>query len=403
MTHENKLGLFIHWGIYAMTGLQEQALARFSLPREDYESLPARFNPVRFDADEWVLAAKDAGMKYICFTAKHHDGFCLFNTRLTCYNIMNTPFGRDVLLELSDACRRHGMLLSLYYSNPDWHHPAAYNPHSSHQWRAVNRDHSHFSKYLSFVRGQIRELLTQYGPIYTLFWDIPPGMHDPSMNEFVRSLQPGILINNRGFDEGDFSTPERETGENASLRPYPRMTEACNSVDMQSWGYRNHADFYSVRHLLSSIDQVMARGGSYLINIGPRPDGSLDPAQMERVRRIGDWYRRMDGCLECHESDPFDYQPVNAGPCIAVRKNGATYLHFYEGLIGTAVSLRHFPGKPASVRLMNTGLDLPFSVGVQPGYINSETGRAEHEYLHISSIPVDDLPAEPVVIEIRWD
>ena len=402
MTHENRFGLFVHWGVYALTGLHEQAFARWNLPREEYERLKDSFNPIRFNPEEWVLLAKEAGMKYICFTAKHHDGFCMWDTRLTDYSIMNTPCGKDVLRMLASACKKHGLALSIYYSLPDWHHPDAFNPSSSHQWRALPSDEGRYERYKDYVRGQIQELLTGYGPVYTLFWDIPPGMNDPSMNEFVRSLQPGILINNRGFDEGDFSTPERESDENKSLAPYSRMTEACNSIDSLSWGYRENAAFYSYRHLLSSIDQVMARGGSYLLNIGPMADGSLHPSHAERIRRIGDWYARMEGCLECHEPDEFDYQLRGAGQCVAVKKDGKTYLHFFDGLISSCVAFGRYPSVPKSVRLMNTGTSLPFSEEKLPGFIDPETGVIKEARLFIREIPVDELSAEPIVLEIKW-
>ena len=403
MTHENRFGLFIHWGVYALTGRHEQAFARCGVAREEYERLKDSFNPVRFNPEEWVLLAKKAGMKYICFTAKHHDGFCMWNTAYTDYSIMHTPYGRDVLKLLADACSKHGMALSIYYSLPDWHHPNAYNPRSSHQWRSVAREENRFDLYLEYVRNQIRELLTGYGPIYTLFWDIPPQIHDPSLNDYVRSLQPGIFINNRGFDEGDFSTPERESDSSASLLPYARMTEACNSIDSQSWGYRQEADFYSLRHLLSSIDQVMARGGSYLLNIGPMADGSLHPEHAGRIERIGRWYTAMNGCLECHEPDPFAYRMKGAGPCIVTKKDGKSYFHFFDGLMTGAVAFETYPSMPKSVRLMNTGTFLPFALRALPGFYTSPAGLSDRIYLQIRRIPVDELCCEPIVIEVEWE
>lgn len=175
-------------------------------PREKYEALIHEFNPIQYDPEEWVLLAKSAGMKYICFTTKHHDGFCMWNTRYRDYNITNTPYGKDVLKMLADACRKHGMLLSLYYSNPDWHHPYGCNPASTHQWKALKRTDVNTGIYREYIKNQITELLTKYGSIYTFFWDIPPNIKDPSLNELIRSLQPGIFINDRGFDTGDFST-----------------------------------------------------------------------------------------------------------------------------------------------------------------------------------------------------
>ena len=192
MTHENMLGMFIHWGIYAQTGLQEQALARYDMKNEDYEKLRYTFDPTEYDPEAWVLLAKKAGMKYICFTAKHHDGFCMWDTEFTDYCIMNTPYGKDVLKMLSDACAKHAMKLSLYYSNPDWHHEYGYNPASTHQWKAVRKDRVDTDKYREYIKNQITELLTNYGPIYSFFWDIPPHVEDTSLNELVRRLQPGI-------------------------------------------------------------------------------------------------------------------------------------------------------------------------------------------------------------------
>lgn len=402
MTHENKFGMFIHWGFYALTELQEQAFVRYNLPRDEYEALASRFNPVHYNPEEWVLLAKQAGMKYICFTAKHHDGFCMWDTKYTDYSIMNTPYGKDVLKMLADACHKHDMLLSIYYSNPDWHHPKGYNPASSHQWRSVDFEHPDVEAYKTYIKNQITELLTNYGKIYTLFWDIPPRLEDKSINEYARSLQPGIYINNRGFDEGDFSTPEREDDHDGNYKRYSHMTEACNAIDAQSWGYRREADFYSLRHLCSSIDIVMARGGSYLLNIGPMADGSLHPDHVDRIARIGDWYQRMEGCLENHEADEFDYCVRASGDWIATRKNGKTYFHFPQGVRATAVAIPNYPSMPRSVRLMNTGAALPFAAEVLPSYFNGKTGQAEQVYLHIRNIPADELASEPVVIEVEW-
>ena len=402
MTHKNKLGMFIHWGIYALTELQDQAIIRYDMDRAAYEALAQQFNPVQYDPEKWVLLAKEAGMKYICFTTKHHDGFCMWDTKYTDYSIMHTPYGKDVLKMLAEACQKHGMLLSLYYSNPDWHHPCGYNPASTHQWMAVNKDKPDFDTYRTYIKNQITELLTNYGKIYTLFWDIPPRIEDRSLNEYVRSLQPGIYINNRGFDEGDFATPEREYKQDQALSRFERMTEACNAIDAQSWGYRREADFYSYRHVLSAIDKIMARGGSYLLNIGPRADGTLDPTHAERIRRVGGWYRRMEGCLEEHEDDPFDYQVHKSGDCLITKKNGKTYFHFYNGTRATAVAMKNYPCVPRCVRLLNTGDVLPCKAEVLPDYFSGVTGKAEQVYLHIRGIPVDELASEPIVLEVTW-
>ena len=390
--------MFIHWGLYALTGIQEQALVKAKIPHAEYEALSERFNPFNYDPDAWVRLAKEAGMKYICFTTKHHDGFCMWDTKQTDYNVMNTPYGKDVLKMLADACERHGLGLSLYYSCPDWHHEYGYNPASTHQWGAKYPEKVDTGRYISFVREQVKELLTGYGKIYAFYWDIPPHIDDPSMNEMIRELQPGIYINDRGYDKGDFSTPEREF-ESAARARYTRMTEACNSVGEQSWGFRIDEDFYSARHLISAIDRYMAMGASYVLNVGPTPLGEIDEEYAKRIRRIGDWYNRMGGALECHEADEFDYGVVG-NYCIATRKSGKTYLHFPDGLRSDAVAIKNYPSMPKAVKLLNTGEYLPFKISELPSYCDNRGLPCSH--LHIRKIPIDDLASEAIVIEIEW-
>lgn len=394
---ENKFGMFIHWGIYSQLGLQEQAIARYDMDPSEYEKLADTFNPVNYDPEQWVLLAKQAGMKYICFTTKHHDGFCMWDTKYTEYNIMNTPYGRDVLKELAEACEKHGILLSLYYSCPDWNYEYGRNPHATHQWKA--KEKVDLEKYITYIKNQITELLTGYGKIYTFFWDIPPRFEDRSLNELVRKLQPGIYINNRGFDEGDFSTPERGYKDVGSNR-FEQMTEACNSVGEQSWGYRENEDYHSIRYLTMAIDKIMAMGGSYLLNVGPKPNGTIDEKSAAMIRRVGDWYNRMEGCLEETDEDTFAYK-IRKYKYLVTKKDGKSYFHFFNGISSSALAFEVYPAVPQSVRLMNTGEALSFEVCKLPEYLDDETGIAK-TFLHISGIPIDELESEPIVVEILW-
>ena len=397
----NLFGMFIHWGIYSVAGLHEQAFAKYDFDRKQYEGMKDVFEPVKYDPEQWVLLAKNAGMKYICFTTKHHDGFCMWDTKYTDYNIMNTPYGKDVLKMLADACQKHGMKLSLYYSNPDWHHVNAYNSKSSHQWKAVDKASADFKKYREYVINQVTELLTNYGKIYTFFWDIMPQIEDRSINELVRKLQPGILINNRGYDEGDFSTPERGEGDRLEFRHFEKMTEACNAVGFNSWGYRKNEDYHSVRNLTYSVMKIMALGGSYLLNVGPRPDGTIGDREKKIIERVGKWYLSTEGCLENAEADDFDYG-LKEHACIINKKNGKTYFHFTQGLSYDAVYIERFPSIPKKVRLLNTKEELPFEMRVIPSYYDRDSGICTGEYLTISNIPVDDLENEPITIEVEW-
>jgi alpha-L-fucosidase len=359
-----------------------------------------QFNPTDYDPEKWVILAKQAGMKYICFTAKHHDGFCMWDTKQTDYNIMNTPYGKDVLKMLADACKKHGLLLSLYYSNPDWHYEYGYNPQSpSHQWGAKYKHQVDTVKLRDFIKSQITELLTNYGDIYTLFWDIPPGIEDPSLNELVRSLQPNIYINDRGWSEGDFSTPEREY-ESPNSQHFTRMTEACNSVGQQSWGFRKNEDFYSKRHLCCAIDRYMSCGASYLLNVGPDASGVITPEYSRNLLKVADWYNRMNGCLEGACADDTDYG-IRHNQYIATTKDGKTYLHFYNGLISSTVAIKNFSSQPKKVVLMNNGKKLEYDLILLPEFIDMNKTQQE-PLLHIYGIDIDNFSDEPIVIEIEW-
>ena len=393
---ENKFGMFIHWGVYSIVAKHEQVLRLFA--HDEYEKLMHSFNPVNYDPEKWVLLAKEAGMKYICFTAKHHDGFCMWDTKYTDYKITNTPYGKDTLKMLADACKKHGMLLSIYYSCPDWHYEYGYNPASlpSHQVKAKNKSTPDTEKLRAYIKAQIEELMTEYGKVYTLFWDIPPAIEDRSINELVRKLQPEILINNRGFDEGDFSTPERSF-DNSNGR-YEHPTESCNSVDEYAWGYNKNRNFYATSALCSAIHETMARGGSYLINVGPNELGEITPDYEKQIRAIGNWYNKMEGVLEASVGDEREYDIAKAGSWYnqytVTKKNGKSYFHFYHGLISSHVFFNTFPSLPKSVRLLNTNKPLPFAV--------RDNRIATYDGLDVYDIPVDELAGEPLCIEIEW-
>ena len=392
--------MFIHWGVYSAYALHEQALARCDIDVAEYEKNALLFNPAEYDPEAWVTLAKEAGMKYICFTAKHHDGFCMWNTKYTEYNVMNTVYGKDTLKMLADACQKHGMLLSLYYSCPDWNHPYGYNPASTHQWTAKNiGGEVKTDVYVEYVKNQITELLSNYGKIYTLFWDIPPHIDVPELNELARRLQPGILINDRGYGPGDFSTPERDYTP-CDLKRYKRITEACNSVGEISWGYRAEENFHSIRYLIGSIDKIMALGGSYLLNVGPDSRGVITEEYARRIKAVGSWYNRLGGVLECHDADDTDYGVIS-NRCIINTKNGKSYFHFYDGIISSSVLLKNPKALPKSVKLLNNGADLEYKIDKLPRNFGEET-ILSMSCLVIRNIPVDELANEAIVIEIEW-
>jgi len=233
---EARFGMFVHWGIYAVAGWHEQHQWRGRVPRTEYVKLAGQWNPVKFDPDQWLDLAESAGMRYVCLTTKHHDGFCLWDTKLTDFNTMNTPYGRDIVGMLAEACHRRKLPLCLYYSCADWHHPNYPNEGRHHELEPQPGDEPDLMKYLDFLKGQVRELCTNYGEIHGFWWDMNvPGHVDPSINNMIRQLQPSCVINNRGYDEGDFGTPERDYDASADETVGEgRPVEACQSVGIEA-------------------------------------------------------------------------------------------------------------------------------------------------------------------------
>lgn len=391
---DRRIGLFLHWGIYSVNGWHEQEEMRRKVNRMEYEKAMERFIADKFDADVFVSAAETLGADYIVFTAKHHDGFCMWNTGTTSFNVMNTPCGKDILKELSDACRRRGMKLGLYYSNPDWHHPNAYNPKSTHQIVPFDqRDRPDIDAYRRYVRAQVTELLTGYGEIVCFFWDISPRIEDGSFNELVRSLQPGIKINDRGWSKGDYSTPERGIPEGSA---FTNLTEACDSVGAESWGYRVNEDYRTVGYLTRSADRILSMGGNYLLNVGPKPDGTIPDESMRLLASVGSWYAKV---REAFRNVEMDFNAVADHSCFVTRRGRTVYCHYPKGLNRTGVNLRPFNKLPYSCMLLNTGKPLACELVDMPSCYKIDCGNV----LHLTGIPADELSNEPVVIKIEFN
>lgn len=387
--------MFIHWGLYSIEGWQEQAQLRQKIPRQEYETLIHRFHPTEFNPEEWVLLAKEAGMRYITFTTKHCDGFCLWDTKQTDYNVMHSPYGKDVLKLLAEACAKHDIALCLYYSLPDWHHPNAYNERSSHQVPPIPGDCPDMEKYVAYVRAQMVELLTGYGKIWGLFWDIPPKFEDRSINELARKLQPGIMINDRGYDEGDFSTPERFVPEG---KRFAKPTEACQSIGYQSWGYRTNEDYYTSRFLTESIDKIMAMGGNYLLNLGPMPNGKMPEKAVALLRRVGGWYQRVKESIE--GAEPFS-QLLDRNDFLLTRKGNTLYLHFYHVPDSTGLELHPIKILPKRITVLNDGSTPASSLDEMPTL--HEMPGSPHYFLHIYNLPAEEFPSEPMVLKLEFD
>jgi len=326
-----RFGMFIHWGPVSLTGHEIGWSRGRETPIEEYDQLYKRFNPTKFDADEWAAAAKAAGMKYMVITTKHHDGFCLWPSDQTDYDIGETPFGRDVLKELSTACRKAGIEFGTYYSVCDWHHPAF--PRGSPGGRTA-KPTADLDAYDAYLRAQVKELVTRYGPLLVLWFDVPQvytADYGVPMVKRLRELQPNIVINNRayaargrkkGFSHqttvGDFTTPEKRVGAFNRDRPW----ETCMTICRQ-WAWKPNDKLKSLQECVQILVQTAGGDGNLLLNVGPMPDGRIEPRQVQRLKEIGDWLKTCGESIYGTRGGPFKPGPYGCSTC----KGNRVYLH----------------------------------------------------------------------------
>jgi alpha-L-fucosidase len=293
-----KYGLFIHWGLYAIPagewngkrspGLGEWVMLRSKVPVKEYERLASRFNPVKFDANAWVQLAKDAGMKYIVITSKHHDGFAMFKSSASPYNIVDaTPFKRDILKELADACARGGIRLGFYYSqSQDWHERNG----AGNEWDFGPDDKKDYDQYLrGKAEPQVKELLTNYGKVALIWFDTPRMMTGDRAQRFadiVRSTQPDTLIDGRLGTEGDY----RSTGDNVIPSDVSGEAWEVPATINHTWGFRNDdTDWKSPGQIAFKLVDIVSKGGNYLLNVGPTAEGIIPQASQDVLRTVGRW------------------------------------------------------------------------------------------------------------------
>jgi alpha-L-fucosidase len=394
---QKRFGMFVHWGLYAIHGWHEQEQWRARVPREQYVPLARQWNPVKFDPEAWLDLAAEAGMQYICLTTKHHDGFCLFDSQHTAYNTMRTPYGKDIVKLLAEACHRRGVPLCLYYSIADWHHPNYPNQGRHHELPPQPGDRPDLLKYLEFLKAQVRELCTNYGEIHGFWWDMNVDKHvDRTINDLIRKLQPKAVINNRGFDDGDFGTPERDYDRGGEeLLSFDKRTEACQAVGAESWGYRQDEDYYSDRHLLRSIDKYLARDANYLLNVGPQADGTIPNEAVAILRRIGKWYHAVQESLV--GTVPASHLTANRN-VLLTRKGHTLYVHLHKDPLNAAVKLKPLAIAPRRATLLNTGQPADFAVDLVP------SDHVEHKpYLRLRGLPVNELANTVLVVKLEFD
>ncbi|MEI6737156.1 MAG: alpha-L-fucosidase [Pseudomonadota bacterium] len=332
--NEAKFGMFIHWGVYSVpagvwggkTTGGEWLMHGNKIPREEYAALAKKFNPVKFDADEWVKLAKSAGQKYIIITAKHHDGFAMFKSNASAYNIVDaTPFKRDVLKELAEAARKHGMKLGFYYSQAqDWYHPGGASKGS--KWdKAQEGD---MNAYIDQVAiPQVMELLENYGDVAVIWWDTPHDMTPTMAKKFASIVKkyPNLITNNRlgGGQGGDLASPEQfipATG-------FPGQSwEVCMTMNGH-WGYNAwDEDWKSTGDLLRKLVDIVSKGGNFLLNVGPNADGVIPNVSQRTLREMGSWLSLNGESVYATKASPFPYLSWGR----ATRKGQTLYLHVFD-------------------------------------------------------------------------
>ena len=393
---KKKYGMFIHWGLYAIPGWHEQHQMRARVSRNEYVKLADQWNPKKFNPVEWLDILQESGMEYLTFTTKHHDGFCLWDTRYTDFNVMNTPYKRDILGMLAEECHKRKVPLSLYYSIVDWNHKNYPNMNRHHELKGPEPgDEPDWDKYMFFLKNQVNELCSNYGEISGFWWDMNvPEFYDRSINEMIRNLQPNVIINDRGFDEGDFGTPERDFNPD-SQSTFNKLTEACQSVGMESWGYRKDEDYYTDRHLISSIDRYRARNANYLLNIGPKPSGKLPREGVAKLDRIGKWYNAVKESFE--DVTPATDLVINRDVMLTKREN-TLYVHLNRPSQGNAILLKPINSLPKKATLLNDGREIESIVRLNP------SGHAEGKaYLNLVNLPVNEFCNTVLVIKLEFD
>ncbi len=394
-----RFGLFLHFGLYSIQGWHEQDQMRRRIPRVEYEKLIDRFNPTAFDPNVILDLAESVGMEYVCLTTKHHDGFCLWDTKQTDFNIMRSPYGMDIVGKMADACHARDFPLGLYYSVVDWHHPNYTNQGRHHELAGPEPgDEPDWDRYMDFLLAQVRELCANYGKIRHFFWDMNvTKARDPAVNEMLRSLQPDIVINERGFDDGDFCSREREdqADENDSAPRFVRHAEACNSVGTQSWGYRKDEDYYTTQFLIQSIDATMAKGAHYLLNVGPDADGRIPEPTTAILSEIGEWYSKVREAFS--DTQPCTGLTTNRDVSLT-RRGNVVYVHLKNPIMSHSVILPPINELPLKAVLLNTGETLECSRDMLPAFWQSNS-----HVLRIKGLPKAAVAGtETLVLKLRF-
>ncbi len=396
---DKRFGVFIHWGIYSMFAQGEWYMNN-GVNAQEYAKAAGGFYPASFDAREWVKAIKGSGAKYICFTSRHHDGFSMYDTKVSEYDIMDaSPFGRDIIAELAAACREEGIALHFYYSLLDWtreDYPVGRTGLNT----GRKGDSQDYDSYLAFMKAQLTELLTEYGDIGAIWFDglwdhdSAPQPFDWRLDEIyshIHSIDPSCLIGNNHhltpFEGEDFQMFERDlpgentTGWAADQTVSTLPLEMCQTMNGM-WGYKvEDQNYKSVDELVRLIVRAASKGSNLLLNVGPQPDGRLPEAALERFKGVGEWMDRYGESVYGTDASGIPEQSWG----VTTRKGNTIYLHLIEPLEGVGSIILPVDGKVKSVKAMKDGSPLKF---------RTAEGRL--------SIELDKIPADAdYIIEVH--
>ena len=384
---EARFGMFIHWGLYAVPAgeykgqrskeIGEWIMSWANIPRADYEHFADQFNPVKFDAAKWVATAKNAGMKYIVITSKHHDGFAIDDSKVSDYDIVDrTPYKKDPVAALAAETRKAGLKFAFYYSIMDWHHPSQYVNEPGKDRTAGNGKNQILPDqkpvYLAYMKAQLKELVDKYDPAvlwfdgeWTDWWTEEDGQ---DLYAYVRGLKPSIIINNRvgkgrkgmeGLNRddreyaGDFGTPEQQIPANG----IPGVDwESCMTLN-DTWGFKSYDENWkSTETLVRNLIDIASKGGNYLLNVGPTPQGEIPAASVERLAGMGKWMAVNGESIYGTSASPFTAQlPFGR----ATKKGNRLYVQVFDWPANGTLTLPSWGGTPAKAWLIATKADVP--------------------------------------------
>lgn len=392
---EAKYGVFIHWGAYSLFEHGEQVLFREHMDQKEYEQRACTWNPVKFDADAWADIFVRAGFRYACLTARHHDGYCLWDTQTTDYNSMRQAPRRDLVAEYTEAMRKRGLKVGLYYSWCDWRKPEYYegpekNPEG---WESVRK----------YIWQQLTELMTQYGKIDYLFFDGTwPRFADEigtvEIVEEIRRLQPGIIINNRlGFrgdqeeinkfgglkDEGDFGTPEQ------NVYPQDKLWESCQTATWRWWGYAKNERYKSSAEILKLLCECVSKGGNMILNVGPKPDGTLPEEFVSRSLKIGQWLSKYgEAIYGAEDGDLTEFSTCG----FQTIKDCVMYFIFNIWNGESVLRIPDMVSKAVRAQFMGNGKMLPIEQKGKILYIKELPEDPEEELFPVIKVEFDEKP-----------